>query len=183
MAESFADFICCDGGVGPHCARKARLGCDGCTHTVFTHVAAAFVESAGTAEDGFGALIQASAAYMDIRGWGTVESRIMVGVDGPGAFEAEGLKHAFVIVDGQRVVSTEVSELIEDVNSTCWSSLVWVSNLVLLTYVPNDSLCHGLDDYVTGFDDGRVRDDAVRHGVRGYVGDVVSDMGHVGYRL
>jgi hypothetical protein len=57
------------------------------------------MEAAGTAEDGFRTPMKASATYMDICGCRTGEGRVVGDVNGTGAFETEGLKHALIVID------------------------------------------------------------------------------------
>ena len=100
MAESCPDFVDCDRGVGPHCARETGLGSDGCTHAVFTHMTTAFLEAPGTAEDTTGAPVNSSATNRDVCGRWSGEGGVVGDVDGAGPFEAERLEHAFMVIDG-----------------------------------------------------------------------------------
>ena len=78
-------------------------------------------------------------------------------VDGTGAFEAEKLEHAFMVVDGQWIVATEVGKLVKDVDRQIpFVGIGWfrIPDLVLLSHVTDDGLGPCLDDDVAGFDDG-----------------------------
>jgi hypothetical protein len=74
------------------------------------------MEATGTAEDSSGAPMNASATDRNICGCWTGECRVVGDIDGTGAFKAERLKHAFMVVDGQWVVATEVGKLVEDID-------------------------------------------------------------------
>ena len=107
MAEGGADLVCSDRCVDPYGGIKTWLGSEAGTHTVLTHVPAAFVEATGAGENCAWAPGEASTTDVAKRGAG--ESSIVGDVNGTGALKAEWLKHAVVIVDAQGIVAPEVT--------------------------------------------------------------------------
>ena len=113
MAEGGADLGCSHGCIYPDGRVETGLCGEAGAHTVLAHVTAAFMETTRADEDGFGAPVEAGAANVAERGAG--EASIGGGMDGPGALEAEWLKHTCVVVDCERVVASQVAELVENV--------------------------------------------------------------------